>query len=88
MLEREPAVPGEVVGVRVRLEHAHDPDALGSGRVEVLLDRELRVDEDRDAGLAVAHEVRPAAEILVHELPEDHRTKLARRPRCRARPSG
>ena len=28
VLEREPAVPGEVVGVRVRLDRPHDPDVV------------------------------------------------------------
>ena len=51
------------------LEHAHDPHARGRGGVEVLLDREGRIDDDRLAG--VADEVR-AAEIVVDELPKDH----------------
>ena len=39
VLEREAAVPRDVVGVRVRLEHALDPHACLGGGLEVLLDR-------------------------------------------------
>ena len=78
VLEREAAVAREVVGVRVRLEHAHDPHAGLAPRVEVRLDRERRVDHDRLARLGVADEVRAAAEVVVDELPEEHAGKLAR----------
>ena len=47
VLEREPAVAGEVVGVGVRLEDAHDPDAEPLGLRQVLLDRVGGVDEER-----------------------------------------
>ena len=50
VLEREPPVPGEVVGVRVRLDRADDADVAPLGLVEVLLDREGRIDDDRVAG--------------------------------------
>ena len=72
VLEREPAVAGDVVGVRVRLEHADDPDAVPLGLVEVLLDRVGRVDEERLARLLVSDEVGGAAEIVVDELAEEH----------------
>ena len=38
VLQRKPAVPGDVVGVRVRLEHAH-PEAARGGLLEEGLDR-------------------------------------------------
>ena len=71
MLEREPAVPGHMIGVRVSLEHALDADALLCGGREQFLDRERWVDDDRHARLSVADEVRRAAEVFVHELPEE-----------------
>ena len=71
VLEREPAVPGDVVGVGVRLEDALDPNVLLGRRLDVLLDRECRVDDDRDGGVTVADEVRGAPEVVVDELPED-----------------
>ena len=71
VLEREAAVAGDVVGVRVGLEHALDPHALLLCGLEILLDRERGVDDDRDAGLCVTDQIRGAAEILVHELPEE-----------------
>jgi sulfide:quinone oxidoreductase len=61
-----------MVGVRVRLQHADDPDSLRLRGVEVLLDRERRIDDDCFACFGVADEVRAAAEILVDELPENH----------------
>ena len=72
VLERETSVPGEVVGVRVGLEHADDSDALLVRRREVLLGRVSRIDDDGLVRLLVADEVRRAAEVVVDELPEDH----------------
>ena len=61
MLEREPAVACEMVGVRVRLERAHDshPEAccLGDNR----LDRIRRIDDRCDPRSFVADEVAGAA---------------------------
>ena len=76
VLEREPAVAGDVVGVRVGLEHRREPHAVVRGRGQVLLDRERRVDDDRLAGLLVADEVGGAAEVLVDELLEQHEGTL------------
>jgi hypothetical protein len=45
-------------------------DPLQADAVCVLLDVEGRVDDDGGSGVGVADEVRRAAEILVHELPE------------------
>ena len=73
----KPAVARDVVGVRVRLEHALDADVLLRGRLEVLLDRECRVDDDRDGGVAVSDQVRGAPEVVVDELPEDEHRALS-----------
>ena len=72
MLEREAAVAGDVVGVVVRLEHAHDPHARLLGRLEVALDRVGGVDDHRLAGRLVPDQVGGAAEIVVHELLKEH----------------
>ena len=34
VLEREPPVPGDMVGVRVRLEHADEAHAVARGRIQ------------------------------------------------------
>ena len=77
MLEREPAVPGDVIGVRMGLDRTEDPDVAAVGLLEVLLDRERRIDDDRDSRIFVADEVRRAPEIVRDELREDHAATLA-----------
>ena len=72
VLEREPSVTGEMVGVRVRLQNANEPDPAPLGFLEVLLDREGRVDDDCLARALVGDEVRRASESVVDELREDH----------------
>ena len=72
MLEREPPVPGDVIGVGVGLEHAHDADARFVSRFEVLLDRVRRVDQEGLPLAGVADQVGGAAEIVVDELAEQH----------------
>jgi hypothetical protein len=77
VLEGEPPVPGDVVGVGVRLQRRDQPDAVPLRLLEVGLDPVRRVDHDRDAGVLVADEVRGTAEVVVHELPEQHVATLA-----------
>ena len=72
VLEREPAVPGDMVGVRVRLDRPDDPETPALGLLEQRLDREGGIDEHGNAGFFVSHEVTRAAEIAVQELVEDH----------------
>ena len=72
VLERKPPVAGDVVGVRVRLDRADDADVAALGLLEVLLDREGRVDDDGLAGSRIADEIGSAAERVVDELREDH----------------
>ena len=72
VLERQSAVPGDVVGMRVRLEHAHDPHACPFGLLEVELDRVSGIYEHRVAGFLVADQIGRAAEIIVHKLSEQH----------------
>ena len=76
MLEREPSVPGDVIGVGVRLQHAHDADARFVSRLEVLLDRVRGVDQERLPLAGVADQVGGAAEIVVDELAKQHTRKL------------
>ncbi len=54
----------------VRLEDTLDPHLLLGRRLDVLLDRECRVDDHRDGGVAVSDQVRSAPEVVVDELPE------------------
>ena len=62
----------DVVGMGVCLEHAHDPEVMLFGRLEVLLDRVGGIDDHRFARRLVADQVRPATEVLVDELPKKH----------------
>ena len=72
VLERQPAVPRDVVGMRVRLERTHDPNPFLLRCRKVRLDRVGGVDDDRLVGLLVADEIRRTAQVVVDELPEDH----------------
>jgi hypothetical protein len=72
VLERQPAVSGDVVGVCVRLEHGDQPDAAPVRFFEVGLDPVGRVDDDGHARMLVADEIRGASQVVVHELPEQH----------------
>ena len=69
----EPSVTGDVIGVVVGLEDVLDPHAHVAGPRQVVLDVELWVDHRGDTGVLVAHQVGPAAEVLVDELAKDHR---------------
>ena len=83
VLEREPAVAGDVVGVRVRLEDARSTRTrVSRGLGEELLDREGRVDDDRDRRRLVADEVRGAAEVVVDELLEQHNSDASNQCGC------
>ena len=78
----EPAVARDVVGMRVRLDDVHDPEAMPGRELEILVDRDRGVDHD---GLPrVGDDVRGAAEICVDQLAEEHRsvTPLERRVRA------
>ena len=72
VLEREAAVTRDVVGVRVRLEHARDPHVALLGLLEVLLDRVRGIDDHGLTRGLVADQVGRAAEIVVDELPKLH----------------
>ena len=81
VLEREAAVSRDVVGVRVRLEDADQPDVVPLDLCQHGFDVIRRVDDDRDAGVLVADEVRGAAQVIVQELLEQHGATL---PPCSA----
>ena len=80
VLEREPAVPGQVVGMRVGLDDAHDLEPRAWPPREYRLDRIGRIDDRGDAGLLVADEVRRAPEVVVEELLEEHGMTLPAAP--------
>ncbi len=75
VLEREPSVPGHVIGVSMGLEDAHDSDVRFPRRIEVLLDRVRGVDQERLPLAGVADQVGGAAEIVVDELAKQHITE-------------
>ena len=72
VLEREPPVAGDVVGVRVRLEDARDPHVPLGRLLEVGLDRVRGIDDHGLTRGLVADQVGRAAEIVVDELPKLH----------------
>ena len=76
MLEREASVAGDVIGVRVRLDDADEPDVAAFRLRQHRLDVVRRVDDDREAGVLVADEVAGAAEIVVQKLLEEHGATL------------
>src|SRR5207248_541289 len=65
VLERESSVPGHVIGVRMRLEHACDAKAFARGRLQIWLDLVRRVDDRRLACPGVPDQIGGAAEIVV-----------------------
>ena len=75
VLEREPPMTRDVVGVRVGLDRPNEANPAPLGFLEVLLDRERRIDDDCLARALVADEVRSAAESVVDELREDHQPR-------------
>jgi hypothetical protein len=76
VLERKPAVTRDVIRVRVRLEDADEPDTLALRPRQHGLDRVRRVDDDRDACVLVADEIRGAAQVVVQKLLEQHGATL------------
>ena len=76
VLDRKPPVPRDVVGVVVRLDRAHDAQRVALRLLDVLLDRERGVDDDRLAGLLGADQIGGAAEVGVDELSKQHEVSL------------
>ena len=75
VLEREPPVSRDVIGVGMRLEHADEPDAAASALIQIGLDRVGRIDDDGHTCMLVTDDVRPTAEVVVDELREEHSTR-------------
>jgi hypothetical protein len=61
----------------VGLEDVLDPDPGIAGEAQVLVDLEAGVDDGDDSRRAVADEIGGAAEVVMDELAEDHRSKIA-----------
>ncbi len=74
VLEREAAVAGQVVGVRVRLDRPDDLHAVLGGGVQHRFDRVRWIDERGDARVLVADQIRRTAEVVVQKLLEQHET--------------
>src|SRR5947207_13358492 len=70
----EIAVAGDVVGMRVGLEHVGDAEALLARDPEIFRNAiPARIDDDGLSRLAAPDEVREAPRLLVDELLKDHR---------------
>jgi hypothetical protein len=76
MLEREASVTRDVIGVRVCLEDADEPDLMAFRRRQQRLDVIRGVDDDRNAAVLVPDEIRGAAQVVVQELLEQHGATL------------
>jgi hypothetical protein len=74
-------VARDVVGVRVSLEHVHDPNTLLVRSLEILLDRIRGIDNERLARRGISDQVGGAAEIVVDELAKQHVTEANTDPR-------
>ena len=85
VLEREPAVAGQVIGVRVGLDHPHDLHLALGGRLQHRFDRERWIDDRSDACILVAHQIRRTAEVVVQKLLEQHEMSRYHSVRRRAR---
>ena len=72
VLECEPPVSGDVVRMRVRLQHRDEPRPVAPARIQVLLDRVGRIDDDGRACMLVTYEIRPTAETVIDKLLEQH----------------
>ena len=72
VLERKPAMTRDVVGVGVGLDRPNEANRASLRFLEVLLDRERRIDDDCLPRALVADQVRSAAKSVVDELREDH----------------
>ena len=80
LVDRDPAavvlgedpVARDVVGVRVRLDHADELGAVALAEREHLAHVERRVDDDGLAGDLAADEVGGAAQVAPDDLFEDH----------------
>src|SRR5205085_11457427 len=70
--DRGAAVPGDMVGVRMRLEDGNERDLAPTALLEILLDRIGGIDEHCHPGVFVTDQVRGTPEIVVDELLEEH----------------
>ena len=73
---RQAPVPRDVIRVVVRLEDVLDPHSEVADGTEVFVDVEARIDDGGHARVLVADQVARTAEVVVNELPEDHRPTL------------
>jgi len=71
-------MPRDVVGVVVGLEHVLDPYLVKAAQPQVRVDVPLRIDDRGDASVLVADEIRPATEVLVDDLAEQHQARALR----------
>ena len=72
VIEREAAVAGDVICVRVRLDRPHDAGVEALGLGEDRLDREVWIHDGDLPGDLAADEVRGASQVVVQDLGEEH----------------
>ncbi len=72
VLEREPAMAREVVGVRVRLDCPHDLHVPPGRRFQHRFDRVRWIDDCGDARVLVADQIRRTTQVVVQKLLEQH----------------
>jgi len=77
VFECEPTVPGDMIGVRVRLDDGRQLDPPPPALIQVLVDRVGRIDDEGGSGMLVADQVGRTPEVVIDELLEEHQTKLA-----------
>ena len=75
-LGRKHPVPRDVVGVRVRLDHPDELQAVLEAHVEDGLHMKRRIDHDRLSDVVATDDIRGAAEIAGQDLLEDHRVRI------------
>jgi hypothetical protein len=81
VLEREPPVSGDVIGVRVCLEDSDDADSRLVCSLDVLLGGVRGVDQEGLPLAGVADQVGSAAKIVVDELAEQLEREANTAPR-------
>ena len=74
VLERQPAVARQVVGVRVRFDCPHDLHVAPGRCCQHRFDRVRWIDDCGDARVLVADQIRRTAQVVVQKLLEQHET--------------
>jgi len=68
----QPAVPGDVVGMVMGLQHMLNADPHVASEIQILVGLKPRIDDGGHPGLLIANQIRRTAEIIVRDLSKDH----------------